>query len=349
MNRLRKLKIFISKYNLLRLIDNSLLVKSLALNKESEAYKNEVIKLKKLRIEATYERIMTYRILIFIITFILLISINKHYISYENQVFINGKNQEFSSSTIIPENNQEDLVTQKIIKETSKICPKYNTLIKEQKYQELVNCIREAEGKLDISDNDGKLTKTIFEKFLDNSKHRINFINIILFLLISILSTSVVNIYLKIIGIIHGARIEREINLMQLITIVLIKSSSISIEKLINIQNRYTKYLKKEFKDCLIHYPINREEAINQLITEVGNEDFAMYMSLIRDILTGDRETSIQLLEAQKNLSFEINRENYKTKVSKYSLLFTFGSFPLFILAIVILFIPIFIYIKGSI
>lgn len=350
---LEAVKIFIKKHNLFEFLDKSFIVQKILIPpKKSIGYKKGVQKLKRAGILTSLERIATYRLLIMIITFTTLIIGNIYYISIANQQTLLGtstnNSSTFNFSNIGPSNaSQNDLKTL-IIKKTIELEPSYKKLLSHNQNQELVNAILKVEEDLNVKDKDGTLTKEIFTTFLTTSKINLKIMNIIMFLLVSFLMPSTINFYVMVITTIRQTKIEKEFKLMELITIILIKNGDITVEEILNVQRDYSKLLKEQYNKCLIEYPFDKKGAVENLIKSVGNEEFNTFMSLIKENLKGDRETNIKLLEAQKDLNYELEEEKYRGKINKYSLIFTILSFPVWILAALTLFIPVFKYISTS-
>lgn len=344
------LKVFFKKHNFIYYLDNSLLVRVLLPPKESDKYKRSIKKLKRLGITKSFERIMTYKLLIIIFTFSLLISFNIYYTSYANKqsLLVNNDTSTVSLSNLTSKNNTNNDTNMLIIRKTIELEPNYKRLIKENKNQELINIIFKAEDYYNIKDTTGDFTKNIFLKFYNASNVKLHLINIVLFFLISILMSGVINIYFMIISSIRQAKVEKEFKLMELITIILIKNSDITVEEILNVQRDYTTLLKDQYKKCLIEYPRSKIGAIDKLIKDVDNDEFNMFMSIVKENLKSDSETNIKLLEAQKNLNYELDEERYREKLNKYSIFYTVLSFQIWFIALVALFYPVLSHIKNS-
>jgi hypothetical protein len=336
----------LKRLNIMALLDRSIFVKILCPPKDSLSYENIKNRLKRLEIEKTPERIASYKFLIMVVTFFILLVLNFSYINSENNKVIHGESTLSFSTMDSNENNAEKLY-QSIMQETIKKYD-YKNLINNGQYQELVNSIRRVEESMSISDNSGDITKAVFDKFIGLQNNKVHLQNILVFILISFISSSLVNVYLAVLTNIKDNEIYKEFKTLELLTIILIKNTDISVKRLLEIHYQRSKILKPYYKKCLATYPAKKEEAINELMRSVGNESFSEFMSLILDNMKGDKDVNNKLLEANKNLGYELDEEDYIKRLSGVSKIFTIISFPSWILAILLLFVPVFVSIKFN-
>lgn len=351
-NKIKKQKV--QKFDLDRLLEKALIIKLLIPEKGSEKYKISQKNLKKLNLNVTVERVVFYKLLLIIVSFILLMMGYNYYLNQkENELIFfadtTSKKSLLGDMSEVRNNDKiKDEVVQQILINTIELQPDYKTLIDNSQFDILASSIKKSELQLGVNDDTNELAKKTMERFLMIANNKLNPTVVMLLFLVSVLSSSLVNLYLYVNTILLNNKIESEFRLLELLTLVLIKNSTISVDYILFKLRDYSKVLKPYFNDCLVIYPYDRNKAIENLISEVSNPEFTKFMFLIQQNLTSDRETNVKLLESQKNLRTEIAEERYKAKVNKLSKTYALISFPIWGFALALLFIPILLYVSKN-
>jgi hypothetical protein len=344
----------IKSNSLIQLLDNSFIVKKMCPTDE-EAYKRTEQNLKRINIRSV-ERVYSYKIIVMLIVAIISVFIYSQYLLNQKSIIIDGSslNSGISSSSSINYSgndtsaHQNEIINE-ILRKSIYLEPSYNNYISNNQFQHIATIIKKSELALNIDDTDNSLAKGTMQKFLDiEINTSINPMVILVIMIITLLSSKIVNYYCDMKNLIRKSKIEKEIQLLELLTLIFIKNSDISVLKLLLKLTKYSKSLKPYFIRCLNTYSADPIGSIDSLIEEVSTEDFTLFMFLIQQNLISDTNTNIELLTSQKNSSFTMADERYKRKLNRFSKIFTFLSFPLWLIAMALIFLPLLQYINIS-
>lgn len=345
-NRLLKIKNEIKKADIKTKIEKFPLVKKLT--PKGERYINSKTNLMKIGIKSSIEMMIFYKLVIIVLAFMLLLSLDIYYINQQRKDFIYGVKTSINIlNTTVVSDDSKDIEKQILIK-TINIKPNYRKILEQGNTLELYKTIKSIENNDLIEDPNNKIAKDILNKIYDLYDISIKPMNIFYILMFSILSSNLLNVYISLKLLFLNVRVDKEVDLLELLTFILIKNNNISVEEILKKQRDYSTVLKPCYETCLRIYPTNPEKALEILTNSVNNTDFNKFIYLVKSTLTTQRETNVELIDAHKNLRNKIIEERTIRKNSNKGLVFSILALPLSLLAYMVLLMPILTYVSSS-
>lgn len=362
-NSKNRLKKTINKYldrkntweNLLIRLESSSFTKFFIPKLGTEKYEKEETKLRKSGIKLSLERMFTIRVSVSVLMFALSLAlyINMNFLR-EQGVFADINNSNNAASVMFgnktTKTSQSDVIYQSLLKYSLEQITDYRKYFKDNDLESIYKRVIDVREKIGIEDpNDQAAKKVVFTLKKGYEVSRITVKGILLLLLISLFSSILVDMAIKIMSNIRTRKIEKEFEKIEAVTILLLNKEQINVISLLQQMKRQAKILKPALQQCLNEYTSNPYKALDNLINEVNNTDFTKFMTVIKQCLSSDKDTNTQILKIQRGLRLAMQESINKQRNKGKSLKLTILQFPLIFLLILLVMLPFLDIIKSSI
>lgn len=332
--------------NLLIKFEKSILVKLIIPKENSRQRVRDKEKIKKAGIKISLERIAAIKIGIFIIFFFLTIGAYSNMNSLREKGILEKPSYSNNEQYLTFNDNQtqEDSVNSiesSLLKKVLENVPDYKNYIKNDKINNLAKKIAIERKELGILDENDQIAKNVLTILVDAyTASTITLRDIITILLISIISTGIVDIIIYLKSSVRNSKIEKEFEKIEAVTLLLMNKESVNVISLIQQMKKQSNTLKPYFQQCLNQYPSNPNKALDELIDSVNNNEFTKFITILKQCLHSDKNTNNQILKIQRALRLALNKTSNKRKNRNKRVRLTLMQFPLLIMLILLIMLP---------
>lgn len=193
-------------------------------------------------------------------------------------------------------------------------------------------------NKLELEQNDINIIANIYEKAYFEG--RLDLEQILSLLLISLLSTLIVNLYINVKFKICNIKLLSEFYSMELLALLHMNREELNVYEILTELNKYSIYLKPYLTRCLNRYSSDPIVALDKLIKEVNDENFSNFILILKSCLDNTRNVNSDVLKLQRKLRFLNDKIENDQSIQYKQLWLTIAQFPIILMFILNLLIP---------